>query len=73
MCVRMSASHHCSRAAGPEDLCFLTPAAEESSSGSRAWSQLQDGCSRALEGSMAYMDMFASNRFIQISQSREED
>lgn len=73
VCVYTSASHHCSRAAGLEDLCVLVPATEESSSGSRAWTQLQNGCSQALEGSFVCMAVFPPNRFVLISQSREED
>lgn len=62
-------AHHCSRAAGLEDL----PATEESSSGSRMWSKLQDGWSQAQERSIVSMCVFPSNRFILISQSWEED
>lgn len=55
VCVHVCMAHHCSRAAGLEDLRILVPATEESSSGSRLWSQLQDGGSWALEGSIVYM------------------
>lgn len=68
MCACLHA-HHCSRAAGLEDLL----ATEDNSLGSRAWRELQDGWSQALEGSIVYMCLFPSNRFILMSQSLEED
>lgn len=61
-------AHHCSRAAGLEDLS----ATEESSSGSRAWRELQDGWSQVRRDPSCTC-VFPSNRFILISQSWEED
>jgi len=61
-----------SEAAGPQG-SVLVPATEETSSGSSWWIQLLATWSWTLEGSIVFMYMFAANRFILISQRREED